>query len=1039
MKPAKLKTGKSTSSAYTTWIMSSCRLEQVAVLAAAVPNSPGVSTFQGLVRVVPGAHEVVLASSARHPLDAVSLRPLLVLILPSLWTFWMDTVLPHRRRNTWAANQFPGASATGATANMPYENLGPYAGEHIEIGSELSAEAPVWKAYVLESDRQDKEMCDDWDRSLDVLLVFAALFSAISTAFILESMKKLQPDPADITASTLLDISRTLVAISNGQSPPPLNTTASEQAPFTPSPATIWINSLCQKMVPQVHVQALGWRMQGVMDVLPALMHIALALFVAGLVVLLWDTNQQVALPVVVVSSVFFALYVAITILPTISTSCPYETALSEAFKWLLLVPPCILLGAQAILLLTWSLVFRMLSKLWGYRYLHGGLRQGFLKIRKNTLHKVQRLMHLIKLRPLLSSMDERHSSNVPMDDTTSGALYWLISNSEHSDHVNIALQAISGAELHLMDALRKDWILNQIEAQLRMWCMGATRGNAAPSHAGHHRVLVSLFRALSRALATDPRCNVVWYDLSLDQWREYLTELYHHVEAILPAYEVLFRYQDSDPPKDEVTAHNAAAMMIMSYFDLQPHFERELLRYSLQRLDPDLYSVFRRSTKGAVSSAIMITKRHLNGDIVLSRSALVALSEGFMYFILREIFNRGDQNRFEEALIILVRIYLQQSEISSERLRYTIAVALASAALASDRNYIEADRYRYSGGGAHHPAVKLISQYLHKEMGMVKNSKVMRDLFVFGITRMLPTLGYSILDSDLEPILGECKRVGNGDRIYRVGSDIARVATLKPPLLWIDHLANTIMTCLQQLPIVSCSTTTEANIVRYLKGLSENRRLSCPRGEPTRDSVQGLCNVRSNDLWDFGLKFLVLDPSRSGETALRRVGQCELAEQLYQVSRDPQSPVSPQAMQRLLRLIKDIVECEGAAPESIESAFGSLKTTVDFPRTPAEIVSKLNLEEIWYKRLDAMISSEDVQEVDGSFIAMMTEGYTPEESVREKWQELGRRLEAKKEMARQGMAEPDHVEAESAGADSSGQGPVESENGGVLCWGPDY
>ncbi|QRV99313.1 hypothetical protein RhiJN_27332 [Ceratobasidium sp. AG-Ba] len=974
MKPAKLKTGKSTSSAYTTWIMSSCRLEQVAVLAAAVPNSPGVSTFQGLVRVVPGAHEVVLASSARHPLDAVSLRPLLVLILPSLWTFWMDTVLPHRRRNTWAANQFPGASATGATANMPYENLGPYAGEHIEIGSELSAEAPVWKAYVLESDRQDKEMCDDWDRSLDVLLVFAALFSAISTAFILESMKKLQPDPADITASTLLDISRTLVAISNGQSPPPLNTTASEQAPFTPSPATIWINSLCQKMVPQVHVQALGWRMQGVMDVLPALMHIALALFVAGLVVLLWDTNQQVALPVVVVSSVFFALYVAITILPTISTSCPYETALSEAFKWLLLVPPCILLGAQAILLLTWSLVFRMLSKLWGYRYLHGGLRQGFLKIRKNTLHKVQRLMHLIKLRPLLSSMDERHSSNVPMDDTTSGALYWLISNSEHSDHVNIALQAISGAELHLMDALRKDWILNQIEAQLRMWCMGATRGNAAPSHAGHHRVLVSLFRALSRALATDPRCNVVC--------------------------DIARIRSDSDPPKDEVTAHNAAAMMIMSYFDLQPHFERELLRYSLQRLDPDLYSVFRRSTKGAVSSAIMITKRHLNGDIVLSRSALVALSEGFMYFILREIFNRGDQNRFEEALIILVRIYLQQSEISSERLRYTIAVALASAALASDRNYIEADRYRYSGGGAHHPAVKLISQYLHKEMGMVKNSKVMRDLFVFGITRMLPTLGYSILDSDLEPILGECKRVGNGDRIYRVGSDIARVATLKPPLLWIDHLANTIMTCLQQLPIVSCSTTTEANIVRYLKGLSENRRLSCPRGEPTRDSVQGL--------------------------SLRRVGQCELAEQLYQVSRDPQSPVSPQAMQRLLRLIKDIVECEGAAPESIESAF-------------AEIVSKLNLEEIWYKRLDAMISSEDVQEVDGSFIAMMTEGYTPEESVREKWQELGRRLEAKKEMARQGMAEPDHVEAESAGADSSGQGPVESENGGVLCWGPDY
>ncbi|QRV85286.1 phenylalanine-tRNA ligase beta subunit [Ceratobasidium sp. AG-Ba] len=960
----------------------------------------------------------------------------------------MDTVLPHRRKNTWTANQFPAASTNAGAPNMPYENLEPHAGAHIEIGSELSAEAPVWKAYVLESDRQDKEMCDDWDRSLDVLLVRlskAALFSAISTAFILESMKKLQPDPADITASTLLDISRTLVAISNGQPPPLPNITTSEPAPFTPSPATIWINSLwfaslalslsvslmamlakkwCHKFMSKRsgphHEQArrrqmrwdgiLRWRMQGVMDVLPALMHIALALFVTGLVVLLWDTNQQVALPVIVISSVFFALYVAITILPTISISCPYETALSEAFKWLLLVSSCTLLGARAILLFTRALVIEMWDQLTGNGDLAYVLREEFPKIGKNTLHKIQSLMHLIGLRSPLSDMDERHSPKIPMDDTTSGALYWLISNSEHGDHVNIGLQAISGAELHMMDALRKGWIVNQIGAQLRMRCMGATKGNAAPSHAGHHKVLVSLFRALSRALATDPRCYIDWDDLPYSQWREYLGELDNYTEVTMLVYEVLAGYQDSDPPKDEVTAHNVAAVMMIYHCDRR------------RRLD---------FISEPVSSAIRIANRHLNGNIVLSRSALVALSEGFMYFILREIFNKGDQTRVKEALIILIQIYLQQSETSSKRLRYTIAVALASAALAFDSNdskYIDP----INQGLASHPAVKLLCEYVHKEVATREDPQVVRDLFFFGLTQMLPSIGYSICDNDLKMLSDECKQLNGSDVPFLYRDQLVTISTPNPPLPWRERLAHTIVTCLQQLPIIPGSMATETTMLKYMKALSGDRGLTCPNGTPTRNSVQGLCNVRSDDLWDFGLKFFKLDPSRSREIALRRMGQCELLEQLSHVSRNSESPVSPLAMRRLLGLIKVVTECRQAAPESIQSAFASLEPSIEVPSTPAEIVIKLSLEEIWYERLDAMISSEDVQEVDGGIIQLMIEGYIPEESVREKWHELGRRLEAGKEMARQETAEPEGVEAESAGAGSSGQAPVESEGGGL-------
>ncbi|KAF8593695.1 hypothetical protein BDV93DRAFT_219233 [Ceratobasidium sp. AG-I] len=183
--------------------------------------------------------------------------------------------------------------------------------EHDEPGNELGKGARVWRVYVQETEQADKEMCDDWDKSLDVMLIFAALFSAISTAFIIESMKKLQPDPADTSASTLLDISRTLAAISNNQPVlmPPLPDPASKT--FTPSRASIlvnmlWLTSLiisvgvslmamlakkwCHRFLSArsgpYHEQArrrqkrwdsiLAWRMQGVMDGLPLLMHLAL-------------------------------------------------------------------------------------------------------------------------------------------------------------------------------------------------------------------------------------------------------------------------------------------------------------------------------------------------------------------------------------------------------------------------------------------------------------------------------------------------------------------------------------------------------------------------------------------------------------------------------------------------------------------------------------------------------------------------------------------------------------------------------------------
>ncbi|KAF8887566.1 hypothetical protein BD779DRAFT_1390077, partial [Infundibulicybe gibba] len=53
----------------------------------------------------------------------------------------------------------------------------------------------------------DREFCGGWNNEIDSLLTFAGLFSAVVTAFTVESYKWLQPDPLDTTNRILSNLS----------------------------------------------------------------------------------------------------------------------------------------------------------------------------------------------------------------------------------------------------------------------------------------------------------------------------------------------------------------------------------------------------------------------------------------------------------------------------------------------------------------------------------------------------------------------------------------------------------------------------------------------------------------------------------------------------------------------------------------------------------------------------------------------------------------------------------------------------------------
>ncbi|KAF8598586.1 hypothetical protein BDV93DRAFT_413822, partial [Ceratobasidium sp. AG-I] len=104
-------------------------------------------------------------------------------------------------------------------------------------GQELTPEATIWKLYVAEAEEFDGELVEREHRNIDVMLVFAALFSAILTAFLLDSKNLMRPDPADATTMLLTRIAQRLE-----------NPTAASQAvqipAFEPTAAARWINGL---------------------------------------------------------------------------------------------------------------------------------------------------------------------------------------------------------------------------------------------------------------------------------------------------------------------------------------------------------------------------------------------------------------------------------------------------------------------------------------------------------------------------------------------------------------------------------------------------------------------------------------------------------------------------------------------------------------------------------------------------------------------------------------------------------------------------
>ncbi|KAJ7863373.1 hypothetical protein B0H13DRAFT_1638213, partial [Mycena leptocephala] len=224
--------------------------------------------------------------------------------------------------------------------------------------TELDPEARVWLVYNDESAIFDNDMMIESGDNLDILLVFAGLFSGVLTTFVAQTSQALSPDHTAISNSILLEIVALQRAQANGTS---FDSIPAADTSFTAARTDIWVNSLwftslalslttallavlAKQWLRQYSAFIAGstrtralirqfryacfdkWGVRLIIGFLPTVLHLSLFLFMAGLVVFLSALNRVLANVVACIGGFLFGAYMITNVLPIFAIGCPYRT-----------------------------------------------------------------------------------------------------------------------------------------------------------------------------------------------------------------------------------------------------------------------------------------------------------------------------------------------------------------------------------------------------------------------------------------------------------------------------------------------------------------------------------------------------------------------------------------------------------------------------------------------------------------------------------------------------------------------------------------
>ncbi|KAF9033778.1 hypothetical protein BDZ89DRAFT_1111241 [Hymenopellis radicata] len=240
------------------------------------------------------------------------------------------------------------------------------------IYEEAQPNSRVWRMCLDEFQIFDSDLAEDARDTVDVLLVFAGLFPAVVTAFLIQAAEKLEPDYVQLSSSILYEILVVQRAFVNGSAVELDPVVSSPNAlDFSPTHAQLWINglwytslslslitalvavlakqwlhqymaitsgtSLDRSLLRQFRYEGLqAWRVPLIIGLLPALMHLSLGIFFIGLIIFLAQLYPASAYVVGLFALIAYSAYFASLILSAAHPQCPYKTPLSNQLYVLL-------------------------------------------------------------------------------------------------------------------------------------------------------------------------------------------------------------------------------------------------------------------------------------------------------------------------------------------------------------------------------------------------------------------------------------------------------------------------------------------------------------------------------------------------------------------------------------------------------------------------------------------------------------------------------------------------------------------------------
>ncbi|KAK0490317.1 hypothetical protein IW261DRAFT_1431441 [Armillaria novae-zelandiae] len=332
---------------------------------------------------------------------------------------------------------------------------------------ELGQAARVWRTYLEECAIPDSEMVEGWRDGLDVLLVFAGLFSAVVTTFVAQTSQSLQVDYGKVTTLLLIELINVQRSASNGSL---VDDVPHSDLTFHPSTSDSWVNGLwftslslsltaalfavltkqwihqymsASTGTPQQRCHMRQFRYMGlqqwgvglIIGLLPVLMSASLAVFLVGLVVFLIPLRVSIASVVGAITFIAFSAYFVTNFLPVIYPSCPYKTPLSQY----------------------------MFS-------IHAYIQQAISKL--SPAHRAREARRLSLGPPSFTActLGEAESKAVHhrVDDMNVQALVWLINTSSNPSVETIVMESTSCLQLKSVDFFRDHSNVDAYSACLR-------------------------------------------------------------------------------------------------------------------------------------------------------------------------------------------------------------------------------------------------------------------------------------------------------------------------------------------------------------------------------------------------------------------------------------------------------------------------------------------------------------------------------------------------------------------------------------------